>query len=1152
LQITRLRLLGFKSFVEPTELLIGPGLTGVVGPNGCGKSNLLEALRWVMGETSYKSMRGSAMDDVIFAGTDRRPARNMAEVLVAIDNSKRTAPAGFNDADVLEISRRIQREAGSVYKVNGKEARAKDIQILFADAATGARSQALVQQGQIGQLINAKPQERRRILEDAAGIAGLYSRRHEAELRLRAAEANLERLKDVIGQIGAQLQNLRRQARQAQKYKELTAELRKLEAIQHYQHYSSANAAVQSEEAQLLEALRAVGQLTQAEAAALRVQSEAADALQPLRDEEATRAAVLHRIEVERGTLDREEARAKEREAELKARLEQIQNDAEREDHAIAEARELLARFDREEEAINAQGDGAEARVEAAAKAEAALATLNEAETALSALTAKAAELRAERRQLETQIAEHNGRAGRFAAQEADLARQLAELRVKSAASSPVEALREELARLEDQLESIETGIIAAEEACAQSRIREKDTREAASAARLKAKSLETEVATLIKLLKPAEAGRFKPIVDQITVTPGFEIALGAALGDDLDVTADQAAPTRWTLVSEAAGDPALPQGAERLSAFVRGPLELSRRLAQIGVVASKAEGDRLKDRLSPGQRLITQEGDLWRWDGFVAAANAPSAAARRLAERNRLNGLEAQLDELSAVADRADQERLAAQTAATEAEAAEKRLRDAARAAQAALGQKRASFSQAERAAMEHSNKLQSLEEARERAAYGREEAEAAREAAQDAITQARPVDQAEAELAALKDQAGAKRNLYTETKAALDGIERDIRGRQFRLKAIGEERMRWLQRTKSANAQIASLEERLSGIKAELAALADLPAKIADRRNKILNEISQAEAARKAAADQLAAATNTLRDADKALREAQSGLSTARETRARVEARLEAARERRSEQARLIRENFECQPEEVLKSVGLEDAANLPAGHDVEQQVVKLKAERERLGGVNLRAEEEAAQLGGEFEGMEKEREDLQEAIAKLRTGIASLNKEGRKRLLDAFDTVRAHFERLFKILFAGGEAELQLIESDDPLESGLEILCRPPGKKPQVLTLLSGGEKALTALALIFAVFLTNPSPICVLDEVDAPLDDANVDRFCTMMEEMARTTETRFLVITHHPMTMSRMNRLFGVTMQEKGVSQLVSVDLQAAERFREAS
>ncbi|HZV21236.1 MAG TPA: chromosome segregation SMC family protein, partial [Hyphomicrobiales bacterium] len=674
MQITRLRLLGFKSFVEPTELLIGPGLTGVVGPNGCGKSNLLEALRWVMGETSYKTMRASAMDDVIFSGTDKRPARNMAEVMVALDNSKRTAPAAFNDADVLEISRRIQREAGSVYKVNGKEVRAKDVQILFADAATGARSQALVQQGQIGQLVNAKPQERRRILEDAAGIAGLYTRRHEAELRLKAAEANLERLRDVIGQIGNQLQNLRRQARQAQKYRELTAELRKLEAIQHFQQYSAANAAVQSEEAQLLEALRAVGQFTQAEAAALRAQAAAADALQPLRDEEATRAAVLHRIEVERDRLDREESRAQEREAELKARLEQIQKDAERESEAIAEARELLARFDREEEAIKAQGDGSEARSEAAARMEAALAALNEAEALLSAATSKAAELRAERRQFEAQISESEARTTRYAAQEADLVRQVAELRAKMAASSPLNALREDVAILEERLETLEGEIIAAEEAAASAQQNERDKREAAAAARLKAKSLETEIATLIKLLRPAEAARFKPIVDSISVTPGYEVALGAALGDDLDVTADQAAPTRWSLAGASGDDAALPEGTQRLDAFVKGPPELSRRLAQIGVVASKAEGDRLKQRLRPGQRLVTKEGDLWRWDGFLATANAPTAAAKRLAERNRLSGLEAQLQELERAAERAEADRLAAQNAVAEAKTREKR----------------------------------------------------------------------------------------------------------------------------------------------------------------------------------------------------------------------------------------------------------------------------------------------------------------------------------------------------------------------------------------------------------------------------------------------------------------------------------------------
>ena len=335
------------------------------------------------------------------------------------------------------------------------------------------------------------------------------------------------------------------------------------------------------------------------------------------------------------------------------------------------------------------------------------------------------------------------------------------------------------------------------------------------------------------------------------------------------------------------------------------------------------------------------------------------------------------------------------------------------------------------------------------------------------------------------------------------------------------------------------------------ELAELAELPAKIEERRQRILNELSQAEELRRHAAVKLAEAESAVRDQERSLREAQSVLAKAREDRARIEARLEAARERRRDQAQHIRENFECSAEDVLAMVGVDRGKPLPAHDEVEQTIVKLKADRERLGGVNLRAEEEAASLGAEYDGLERERADLEEAIAKLRQGVINLNREGRKRLLEAFETVNGHFQRLFKVLFGGGDAELQLVESDDPLESGLEILARPPGKKAQVLTLLSGGEKALTALALIFAVFQTNPSPICVLDEVDAPLDDANVHRFNAMLEDMTKTTDTRFLVITHNPITMAAMDRLFGVTMQEKGVSQLVSVDLQTAERFREA-
>jgi len=1149
-QITRLRLLGFKSFVEPTELLVEPGLTGVVGPNGCGKSNLLEALRWVMGETSYKNMRGGAMDDVIFAGTDRRPGRNMAEVSITLDNRARRAPSEFNDTDHIEIARRIAREAGSSYKLNGKDVRARDVQLLFADAATGARSQALVQQGRIGEIISAKPQDRRRILEDAAGIAGLHGRRHEAELRLKQAEGNLERLRDVLGQLGTQLSNLRKQARQAQRYKELSIELRKCEAIQHHMHWTAASAQVQTEEAAQLEATRMVGQLTQAESAVLRSQAENAELIQPLREEEATRAAVLHRLEVERETLDREEARAKERDAELQTRMVQLQNDIERETEAMGEAKELLARLDDEEEELRAGGeDHAAAQEELRDAVAEAAENLSLAEEALQTATAGAAEARTMRVQAEARIRETTQKAERFTAQAADLERQVKASGASEAARAELEELMEGIEHLAIQSEEIEQAMLAAEAALPQARAREKETRDIAAQARMKARQLETEIATLVKLLKPADSAKWRPVVDEISVSTGFEVALGAALGDDLEAGLDANAPMRWHLIS-GEDDPSLPSLAEPLSDFVRGPAELRRTLAQIGVV-SREHGALLQGQLKPGQRLVSRQGDLWRWDGFISAADSPSAAAQRLAERNRLGALEEQLAAFQAEADHADDARDAAAQAAQRGQAEEKTLRDRFRQSQSQHAAARDKLGKIERGFQEQNNRLAGLTEALSRVRQSAEEALGDRADAEEALAALAPDTDLDAQLDAAKTGASAKRNTFTNVKSQLDGLERDLRAKLTRLDAITQERNRWLSRGGNAEAQIGTLHQRLAELRTERETLVELPAKIEARRQRILNEISQADTARKDAAIRLAEAEHAVRDQERAMREAQAALGQAREHRARIEARLEAARERRGEHARQIREAFECSAEDCLAIVGLSAESELPDLAEVDQSIVKLKADRERLGGVNLRAEEEAQSMGAEFESMEKERIDLEEAIVKLRQGIVSLNKEGRKRLGEAFDQVNGHFQRLFKVLFGGGSAELQLIESDDPLESGLELLCCPPGKKPQVLTLLSGGEKALTALALIFAVFQTNPSPICVLDEVDAPLDDANVHRLCAMLEEMRRTTNTRFLVITHNPISMAAMDRLFGVTMHEKGVSQLVSVDLQTAERIRDA-
>ncbi len=1148
MKITRLRLLGFKSFIEPTELLIEPGLTGVVGPNGCGKSNLLEALRWAMGETSYKSMRGAAMEDVIFSGSEDRPPRNSAEVTLFIDNSARKAPAEFNDSDALEVTRRIEREAGSAYRINGRDVRARDIRLLFEDAATGARSPALVRQGRIGEIVNAAPQERRRVLEDAAGIAGLHSRRHEAELRLAATEANLQRLSDLIGQLTLQLQALRRQARQAQRYREISGKLRQTEALRHHLHWTGACAHVEQEEASFQQALGAVAQETKAEGEALRQQAKAAEKLQPLRDEEAARAAVLHRLSVERDALEREEARAKARQAELETRLAQASRDLAREEEHIAEADGILRRLGEEKRRLEAAGSRDHEEPQLRAAATRAQVALDAAELTLREATTALAEARAERGKRESEKTELQARMARLEAQAGEIEEELARREAESGGDGKLQALNAGLAERSAEVQRLEVELQAAEAEEEAARAREAQARENASAAKLASQELETELATLIKLLAPAHD--WSPIVEEIKVTSGYEQALGAALGDDLDAASNEKAPSHWRLTAPSADDPGLPEGAIPLSKFVKGPEVLGRRLRQIGVIDA-ASGRKLQAKLAQGQRLVSKDGDLWRWDGYSIKAGADSAAGARLMERRRLKALKAEVAKAKARAARAESELEAATHRAERAQSATKALRQEARDAHGELDRTRDAIAATEHEGQATSKALGGLAEAlvRTRAAFGEAQGLSAQVAA--ALLELASLSGLETALEAAQASADRSRQAAARADAALEGFERELRLRQERMEAIGEEEELWRKRIANAREQILTLRAREEETSADLAALANLPAEIDQRRMKLFDAIAAAERDRAKAADELALAETALKDREKALREVQELLAEAREGRARNEARLEAARERRSEAARAIRDQLDCAPEACLALAGLKEGAAIPPLAEVEARLIKFKADRERLGGVNLMAEEEEAQLAAQLEEMGREKADVEQAIMRLRQGIANLNREGRKRLLEAFEAVNAHFGRLFKTLFGGGSAELKLVDSDDPLESGLEIFACPPGKRLQALTLLSGGEKALTALALIFAVFLTNPSPICVLDEVDAPLDDANVERFCLLMEEMAKETDTRFLIITHHPLTMSRVSRLFGVTMAERGVSQLVSVDLEMAERLRDA-
>jgi chromosome segregation protein len=1148
MKLTRLRLHGFKSFVEPTDFVIEPGLTGVVGPNGCGKSNLVEALRWAMGETSHKSLRAADMDAVIFAGSGNRPARNHAEVVMTIDNADRTAPAAVNDRETLEISRRIEREAGSVYRINGRDVRARDVQLLFADAATGARSPALVHQGKIGEIIQAKPEQRRRVLEDAAGVAGLHARRHEAELRLKAAETNLVRVEDVIGQLSGQIDGLKKQARQAIRYREVAAKVRKAEAMLFHLRWMEANTDV-AEAAHVHDlGVREMAERTREQAEAARIQAIRASELPALRDAEARAAAGLQRLTNAREMLDREEQRARERVAELGRRLTQFSADIAREQQQTADAQVALLRLDTEDaelkEEIKSSVEKRSGVDERVAEAEA---TLSGAERMFGELTTALADLTAKRNQLEASVRGHRDRLARLNQEilnvEADqqkLAQETEGLGDLAALAAATETAQQNLAQSEAAAQASEAAHVGA-------RARLEASRAPLAEADKRVQRLETEARTIAKLVNGETKNLWPPIIDGITVAKGYEKALGAALGDDLDAPVDPSAPMRWTSVDAAGDDPALPAGVEPLAAHVQAPAELARRLAQIGVVP-KDRGTELVSQLKTGQRLVSPEGDVWRWDGFVTAAHAPTGAARRLAERARLVDIEHELEQARIDAATKRQTLEHAESELKAASAAESAAREAWRAAQREADAARERHATTEREVNRHAARGSALSEAHHRLSADRAEAQAAHESALAALNEMPASLETEGRLAAVRGEIEGHRRLAAQVRAEAQALAREAELADRRVQAILAERTEWRNRAQSAASQIGTIEARIAELSAERTELEDAPAIFAEKRSALIGEIEFAANDRRVAADALAAAETAMAETDRSAKASLEALSSAREACARAEERTEGARRRLADIEREIHDMLEVAPQAVAGLAEIEPGAELPPTNEIEENLEKLRRDRERLGAVNLRAEEELREVEAQHTALTTERDDLVEAIKRLRQGIQSLNREARERLLASFETVNGHFKRLFVELFGGGEAALHLIESDDPLEAGLEIIAKPPGKKPQTLSLLSGGEQALTAMALIFAVFLTNPSPICVLDEVDAPLDDHNVERFCNLLHEMTSTTETRFIIITHNPITMARMNRLFGVTMAERGVSQLVSVALDEAVRI----
>lgn len=1151
MKFSRLRLTGFKSFVESTELPIEPGLTGIVGPNGCGKSNLLEALRWVMGENSAKSMRGGAMDDVIFSGTNNRPGRNTAEVSLIIDNGNRSAPSQYNDTEALEISRRIEREMGSIYKINGRDVRARDVQIFFADASSGAHSPALVKQGQIGQLISAKPIARRAILEEAAGISGLHARRHEAELKLNAAQTNLSRVADIIQEIEQQLANLKRQARQAARYRNLSGHIQRADALALYVRWQFASTAAEAAELELNRIRSEVEDLTLRSAQASNGVLEADEKLPALRQVAAERSAALQRLTAERMALDGEEARAKAAAERLSARLAQISEDQTRETARVDDARSTMLTLEQERTELDAASQG---EIQAA---EVALAALNEtavvmtsAENTSDKSSAELGEAKAKRNDLERRIESSQRASARVRTELDGISAEIERLAREADTAPLVEEAKLRIAASATAADSAKATHGHAEDALRAARDGETARKKTADTTERELVRLKAEARALTETLSAGIAQGFTPVIDLLQVTPGFEAALGAALGDDLNVPLDENAPIYWRALQGTAGLPEFPPDVQSLAGLVNTPDALARRISQIGVV-DRDRGKLAQALLLPGQCLVSREGDLWRWDGFTATAEAPTAAAVRLRQRNRLADLEGTVASAEAHLSELQSVWLDAKEAREAAELAERTLRTARRDADAEAGAARTALAEAEKRHAQTAARTQSLHERHIALSADEAESTALQSQLRSEFDLLPPLAEFESALAATREALTEARAGHAHAKAVHDGAEREAHARQLRLQTIVVDLDAWNARISTADGQIEALKRREGEARTELQALEHLPAEIAEKRTRLFELLEEAEGARRAANDALALSEGTLKAAQSESRAADQALSHAREERARCDAVLSAQSERVQEAITRARDTLDCAPEELALRAEHTPGDELPTLDAAEQRSEKLKREREQLGGVNLRAEEEADECETRLTTLQSEKNDLEAAISRLRQGIGSLNREGRERLLEAFDRVNANFQKLFISLFTGGEARLTLTESDDPLEAGLEILARPPGKKLQTMSLLSGGEQALTAMAMIFAVFLCNPAPVCVLDEVDAPLDDANVERFCNLLDEITRMTETRFLVITHHALTMSRMDRLMGVTMQERGVSQLVSVDLAGAERVLQA-
>ena len=1157
-EFSKLRLVGFKSFVEPTELMIDGGLTGVVGPNGCGKSNVVEALRWVMGENSAKRLRGDDMDDVIFSGTSTRPARNFAEAQLTLKTAGSELASRFPDADELVVSRRIDRGSGSTFRINGKESRASDVRLLFADIASGAQSASIVAQGKVAALIDAKPTDRRALLEEAAGTTGLAGRRKEAETRLKASESNLTRVGDLTQALGEQLKTLESQCIDAEKYSKLSDDIRVLEAMTSLVSYAQQTRSVERGREQKAKLTNKSADV-QAEVTAMTASAaNAAAALPALRMQDAEAGAKLQRLIVEREGVDREAARVGEATLEHERATKQLMQDVERENTLAHDAIKALEKLASEEESLEAQKQGSEEAIAAdSVIADQARQVLNGSEDNLAALNAQLAKLDAEAASQRRILSEANARVQRLQNRLEQVGQERENARSKVAQGPDLDALRAQHTTAVAAVETARAQQAQERQALDAKLAIERDARNSQRDAQDAYNAVKNEQSALAKITQRGAGSATQNNLlssGDVSAAPGFEKALAAFMGPTasaaLNKTLGHDSPAVWAELGQNTPASALswPASVIPLAEKVEGPGTLSRAFYSCGVAESIDAATSLQSALSFGQILTSQEGGIWRWDGYAALPGAEErAAAERMAQVKRLEALDGQVaaanDTLKAAQAAFDDARRAKQ-------AQEQLSNRAAQDLAVAQRQERDAETAVLKAEKDSSGVRVLLETLTERESEANAELTQARNELESLPT----TDQSETERPALvenievaKESVRTARHALEAATGSLEQKRRDAATRDARLGQIFSERHDWEGRQQNAQHFQRSLVERQQALKEAAERLAAMPAQFAAQKSALNDAIVDAESAKKAAADSLASAEAQDRTRQIELRALENEANGINQELAGITASLEADETRLREIIDEIREAFSCGPQGLYERADHDREAPLPNKGDVERKLKNRLRDRDALGAVNLRAAIERDALVDRLDTLASDTVELEAAIAKLRASIAEINKEGRQRLSEAFDTVNEAFKECFTKLFGGGKAELKLLEDkDDPLNSGLEIYAQPPGKKISNLSLMSGGERSLAAIALIFGLFRSNPAPICVLDEVDAPLDDHNVGRFVDLVGEMADELGTRFLVITHHAVTMAKMDRLYGVTMGEPGVSNAYSVDLRRAE------